>query len=232
MKKTFPIILALLLIFPLNGCKSNKTSIQALKYNLDAEPKTLDPQVANDISSNTVILNIFEGLTRLDENENPMPAAAEQWESNNDFTEFTFYIRKNLTWGNKEKTPLTSKDFAFGLKRALNKNTNCPLVSNFYCIKNAKNFNLNNKESASLGIDIIDDYTIKFSLEKSNKDFPKILASPAAMPCNENFFNSCAGQYGLSHTTVLCNGPFKVNHKYGWELFKALNLVINEIKKA
>lgn len=228
MKKFFHILLALLLIFPMNGCKSNKSSIHAIKYNLESEPKTLDPQAANDFSSNTVILNIFEGLTRLDENENPTPAAAEKWENSSNYTEFTFHIRKNLTWANKEKTPLTSKDFIFGLKRALDKNTNCPLVSNFYCIKNAKNYNLNNKNFDSVGIDVIDDYTIKFSLEESNKDFPKILALPAAMPCNEDFFNSCAGQYGLSHTTVLCNGPYKIKPKYGWEHFKSLNLVKNE----
>lgn len=228
MKKILPIILAMLLVVPISGCKSKKNSIHAIKYNLDAEPTTLDPQAANDFSSNTVILNIFEGLTRLDKNENATLACAEKLESNHDSTIFTVYIRKNSTWGNKEKTPLTSKDFVFGLKRALDKNTNCPLVSNFYCIKNAKNFNLNNKNFDSVGIEIIDDYTIKFSLEESNQDFPKVLALPAAMPCNENFFNSCAGQYGLSHTTVLCNGPFKVKPKYGWEHFKSLNLIKNE----
>lgn len=228
MKKILPIILTLLLIVPLNGCKSNKSNIHAIKYNLETEPKTLDSQAADDFSSNTVILNIFEGLTRLDENENPTEAAAEKWESSADFTEFTFYIRKNLTWANKEKTPLTSKDFVFGLKRALDKNTNCPSVSNFYCIKNAKNFSSSNKNFDSVGIEAIDDYTIKFTLEEANKDFPKILALPAAMPCNEDFFNSTSGQYGLSHTTVLCNGPFKVKPKYGWEHFKSLNLVKND----
>jgi len=228
MKKVLLMMLSLLFVLPINGCKSNKSSIHALKYNLDTEPKTLDPQAADDFSSNTVILNIFEGLTRLDENENPTEAAAEKWESNSDDTVFTFYIRKDLTWANKEKSPLTSKDFVFGLKRALDKNTNCPLVDKFYCIKNAKSFNLNNKAFSTVGINVIDDYTIKFTLEEPNKDFPKTLALPAAMPCNEDFFNSCAGQYGLSHTTVLCNGPFKVKQKYGWEHFKSLNLVKNE----
>ena len=50
-----------------------------------------------------------KGNIKKDENENPIEACAEKWESSADFTEFTFYIRKNLTWANKEKTPLTSK---------------------------------------------------------------------------------------------------------------------------
>ncbi|MBR1779725.1 MAG: peptide ABC transporter substrate-binding protein [Clostridia bacterium] len=228
MKKMLSIILIAILSFPLSGCKSNKNNIHAIKYNLDTEPKTLDPQAATDVSANTVILNIFEGLTRLDEDENPTPAAAEKWENNDNFTVFTFYIRKNLTWANKEKAPLTSKDFAFGIKRALDKNANCPLSYKFHCIKNAKNFALNSKTSNSLGIEIVDDYIIKFSLEDPNEDFPKLLATPAAMPCNEEFFYSCAGQYGLSHTAILCNGPFKIKHKYGWEHFKNLTLVKND----
>ena len=30
------------------------------------------------------------------------------------------------------------------------------------------------------------------------------------MPCNEEFFNSCGGKYGLSEKYILSNGSFKI----------------------
>lgn len=55
----------------LSGCRKSKDAPenQTIKYNLDNEPRTLDPQVCNDASSNIVIINIFEGLVRIDANK-------------------------------------------------------------------------------------------------------------------------------------------------------------------
>lgn len=229
MKKIVAMLLISIMCFSFSACHSSKPSIQAIKYNLDAEPKTLDPQVANDFSSNTVILNIFEGLTRIGENNEVLSGVASSWTNNQDFTSFTFNLQQGLTWADKNKTPLTANDFEFAIKRVLDPKTNSPLVHTLYCIKNAKNIHLNEKSKLPIGVSVIDKYTIKFDLESPYENFPKLLATPPTMPCNKDFFESCAGQYGLSHTSVICNGPFKIKNKYGWEHFKTLTLVKNDI---
>ena len=128
MKKIVAMLLIFIMCFSFSACHSSKPSIQAIKYNLDAEPKTLDPQVANDFSSNTVILNIFEGLTRIGENNEVLPGVASSWTNNEDFTSFTFNLQQGLTWADKNKTPLTANDFEFAIKRVLDPKTNSPLV--------------------------------------------------------------------------------------------------------
>ena len=64
-----------------------------VRYELEAEPATLDPAKSTALAESNVELALFEGLTRLDENEQPQPAAAERWEVSADGTEYTFHLR-------------------------------------------------------------------------------------------------------------------------------------------
>lgn len=60
--------LVLSLMLFMCGCSDDGVKSELIiKYNIESEPITLDPQIANDSSSRLVILNIFEGLMRLDE---------------------------------------------------------------------------------------------------------------------------------------------------------------------
>ena len=60
----------------------------------------------------------------------------------------------------------------------------------------------------SLGVTVIDDYTLKVSMEYSYPEF--VLQTPNAvyMPCNEEFFLSTNGHYGLDDDYIISNGPF------------------------
>lgn len=229
MKRLITIVLLMSALF-LPGCSSekHKPENQILKYNLPSEPKTLDPQISNDYSSNIILINIFEGLTRLDENQNIAPGVAKSWESLNNNTTFIFHLRENATWGNAENTPLTAKDFVFAFKRAVDKTTQSPYVSSLYCIKNAQKINTGKMPVSSLGVTAIDDYTLQIDLEYPNENFPKITSSIITMPCNEEFFNASAGQYGLELKYVLGNGPFKIKKNYGWDHFNSIHLVKNQ----
>ena len=67
-KKGFCFLLCICVLFAVvTGCSSKKSG-QAITYNLEEEPVTLDPQIADDYSSRIVIMALYEGLTRLDEN--------------------------------------------------------------------------------------------------------------------------------------------------------------------
>lgn len=55
--------LVLSLMLFMCGCSDDGGKSELIiKYNIESEPITLDPQIANDSSSRLVILNILKGL--------------------------------------------------------------------------------------------------------------------------------------------------------------------------
>ena len=102
------------------GC-GDTVNNDTVRYALEAEPATLDPAKSTALAESNVELALFEGLTRLDENEQPQPAAAERWEVSADGTEYTFHLRSGLVWN--DGTPLTAHDFEYAWKRVLNPQT-------------------------------------------------------------------------------------------------------------
>ncbi len=229
-KKILLSIISFILVMNLSGCKKNRDlpENQTIKYNIDNEPRTLDPQICNDSAANMVVMNIFEGLTRLDENGNVYPGVALSWETSSNGLLYTFHLRKDAYWSNKEKTPVTAHDFVFGLKRLFDKYTSSPKAYTLFCIKNAKKINIDGADVNSLGVAAIDDYTLSIELEYPIDNFLSILATSPAMPCNQIFFEKANGQYGLEPSTILGNGAFKVKAKYGWDHYNTLNLISNE----
>lgn len=229
-KKLFLILFCTIFVVNLAGCqkKSDLPENQIIKYNIDNEPRTLDPQICNDSSSNIIVMNIFEGLTKLDSNENITNGAALSWEISPDNLVYTFHLKKDLFWSDKEKTPLTANDFVFGLQRALDKYTNSPKAYTLYCIKNARNININGAPFTTLGVTALDDYTLSVELDYPVDNFLYLMATAPAMPCNKDFFEKSNGQYGLESSTIISNGPFKIKSRYGWDHYNTLNIVKNE----
>ena len=62
------------------------------------EPPTLDPALATDHASVQVAIQLFEGLTEIDEAGQPAPLGAEKWEVADDGRTFTFTLRADRLW--------------------------------------------------------------------------------------------------------------------------------------
>ena len=231
-KRTLALVVTLLLLLSVYGCQEKQerpdNADKTIKFHLEEEPKTLDPQIASDYASVVIIEAIYEGLARLDENGDPYPGAAERWESNTDFTQFTFYLRKDACWSNKDENdnwiPVTAHDFVYAFQRALDPATGSQTCEALYCIQNARQVHSGELSPDALGVKALDDYTLVVDLAYSYEEFPKLTASTPFMPCNESFFSSTAGKYGLETSTVLGNGPFKIRNRYAWEHGKELTL--------
>jgi oligopeptide transport system substrate-binding protein len=69
----------------------------------------------------------------------PIPALAERWETNNDSSEFTFYLRRNGRWSNGD--PIDANDFVYSLRRALAKETASRTAYLAFYIKYAQAYN-------------------------------------------------------------------------------------------
>ena len=161
--------LVLSLMLFMCGCSDDGGKSELIiKYNIESEPITLDPQIANDSSSRLVILNIFEGLMRLDEKDRVILGAAKSYEANKDYTHFIFTLCDDLKWN--DGTELTAEDFRYGIVRALSPETGSETVENLYCIKNAENFHKGKAKKSELGISV-DENKIIFDLEYSDEAF-------------------------------------------------------------
>lgn len=220
------VVLSICIIFSLCACSDNSDdpSERIIKYNIENEPITLDPQIADDSAAELIIMNIYEGLMRLDENDRPTLGAAKDYTSDSGYMKYTFTVRDNAKWSDGSK--LTADDFKYGIVRALAPETGSETVEELFCIKNAEKFHNGKAEESEVGISVLKNKII-FQLEYSNEDFLRILTLPSTMPCNKEFFNSTKGQYGREDDMILSNGPFNVK-KYGWIHGESIILRTNE----
>ncbi len=198
------------------ACKDDAPdpSEQTILYSMDHEPASLDPQIAADEASRLALVNLFEGLCRLDGDGNAVPGVAERWEANADFTQFTFYLREDAAWS--DGTPVTADDFVFGLQRALSPQTNSPTCDPLFCIRNGEAVHRGELPEDQLGVHAVGEHQLVIDLEYSYENFPRLTAIPPAMPCNRDFFEASGGRYGLEADCLLSNGAFRLQ-KYGWE---------------
>jgi oligopeptide transport system substrate-binding protein len=226
-KKTVAVLLAAVMLFSFTACKNGKpkNAGKTIRYYLESDPQSFDPQVAADSSSLIVIQSLFEGLTRLDEKEEAQPGVAEKWESNSDGTQFTFHLRKGATWSDKDYGEVTASDFVYAFRRAVDPATGSPACTQLYCIKNAKSAHEGKAPVNSIGVEARDARTLVVTLEYSCPDFPRLAASAAFMPCNQKFFESTKGRYGIETMYVMGNGPFCIDGSYGWTPGKSVNLI-------
>lgn len=219
MKKLGAVLLCLCLLLPFCACgkKLPKTANKDFTYQISEEPKTLDPQVASDSGALIAIEALYEGLARLDAKGEAYPGVAEKWVSNSSRTEFTFTLRQDAKWADKNGTPVTAQDFVYAFRRALDPATGSKTCAPLFAIKNAEKIHSGQLGTASLGVSAKDDHTLVVELEYADPDFPALTALAVFMPCNETFFKSTDGRYGLDYKYLLGNGPFEIDGKYGWE---------------
>ncbi|MBR3759679.1 MAG: peptide ABC transporter substrate-binding protein [Ruminococcus sp.] len=223
MKKTAALLCTALLVFPLSSCeKKDKGSGANHLYDvpLSGNPKSLDPQFANDPSSNTVIKNLYSGLVSSDINGNIVCCNAESYTVSSDQLTYTFTLRQDNYWfydqndndeiDENEYFPVTADDYVFALQRVLDPRMQSPYVSNFSCIKNGSAVINGKSAPETAGIYARDDFTLEINLEYPSAEFLGMLSTAAAYPCNRDFFESTKGRYGLDDTSVMSNGPFYV----------------------
>ncbi len=220
MKKIISLLLSIILVATMFAGCSNKTERIDLIYPFGGKVNSYDPQVASTSDEYLIIENCFEGLVRSDDEGNILPACASSWDISSDGLTYTFHLQEGLKWyvfksvqermGEDYSPVVTAHDFVFALQRAVDGNTNSPLYSTVSGIVNAPKIHAGFKDVSELGVTAIDDYTLQINLSSPDDGFLQTLSTAVAMPCNEEFFNSTKGRYGLDLKYTLFNGQFIV----------------------
>ena len=177
---------------------------------ITANPENLDPQTAEDSASLNIIANIFEGLVSIGADGSPKCAAAESYSVSDDGLTYTFRLRDGICWNSISgfSAKLTADDFVYAFKRIFDPDMMSPYASEFSCIKHSREVYSGTMSPADLGVYAEDELTVVFTLEYPVNEFLYMLTESAAMPCNEEFFLSTEGRYGLDARFCAGNGAF------------------------
>ncbi len=139
------------------------------------EPQGLDPQIVTGVIESNIIRALFEGLCV----EHPskegvhLPGAAESWQANDDFTEWTFQLRRDGQWS--DGTPLSAEDFLFAYQRILHPDFGAEYASMLYYIRGAEAYNKGETDDFStVGVSAPDPYTLRVQLKASIPFLPEL----------------------------------------------------------
>jgi len=162
------------------GCKGEPpidayTEKKILILGNSTEPQGLDPQIVTGVIESNIIRALFEGLCV----EHPskqgvhLPGAAEHWQANDDFTEWTFHLRRDGKWS--DGTPVSAEDFLFSYQRILHPDFGADYASMLYYILGAEAYNKGETaDFSTVGVSAPDAYTLKVKLKASIPFLPDL----------------------------------------------------------
>ncbi|MGI6037644.1 MAG: peptide ABC transporter substrate-binding protein [Limnochordia bacterium] len=193
-------MLILLLVSSLAGASES-----VIRFNLGPEPQSFDPALTMGSTEGTVLVNLFEGLTRLDENHEPQPGMASRWEISDDGKIYTFYLREAY-WSNGDR--VTAHDFVYAWLRVLDPETAAPYAYNLYYLVNAVAYNSGElTDVTAVGVRALDDYTLQVELIAPTPYFLSLTAFPVYMPVNPRVVETDP-DWALKPDSLVTNGPF------------------------
>ncbi len=206
MKKLLLLLFSCLTIFAIAGCGGNGAQDGSLRYALEAEPASIDPAMSTNIPSSNVELQLFDGLTRLDEKGAPQSADAEKWTVSADGLVYTFTLRDGLVWSDGK--PLTAHDYEYAWKRVLDPATGSPNAYMLYPIKNGEAY-FNKKVGAdAVGVKALDNKTLQVTLENPTAYFLGLTAFHAYYPVPKAVVEKDPKTWASEAKTFVGNGPF------------------------
>lgn len=211
-------VLVLVSIFLLTACtkEQKKTTVnennsladkQEVIINITQELNSIDPANTVDTNSNIVLNNIYEGLYRLDDSNEPISAGAESLPKiSSDGLKYTIKLRKEARWSNKES--IVADDYVYALKRAIGAKDAAENNYLYTNLVNADEIIKGEKEIDDLGVYAEDEHTLVIQLKKATPYFVSLLATPAYFPLNENYVVKEGEKFASTSEHVLYNGPF------------------------
>ena len=139
---------------------------------LEFMPKTLDPALATDIYSVTVIQQLFDGLVQFDKDLNIIPAIAKSWKISHDGLIYTFYLREGVKFHNGKE--VTAKDFVYSFTRIIDPETKSPAANFLDRVLGFKEFQ-EGKADKVKGLNATGKYIFEIKLSEPYSPFLSIL---------------------------------------------------------
>ncbi|MBP1046703.1 peptide ABC transporter substrate-binding protein [Enterococcus sp. BWM-S5] len=207
-----------------NDKKDETKEAAPLQLMSASELTSLNTSVMLDFPDAIVQTAAFEGLYALNEEDEVIPAVAEEMpEISEDGKTYTIKLREDAVWSNDD--PVTAHDFEFAWKKMIDPANG--LVYSFLVVETIENgaeISNGEMEPDELGVKALDDYTLEIKLTDAKPYFTSLLAFPTFFPQNEKAVEEFGDAYGTTSEDVVYNGPFVVENwkqtDMNWDLVK------------
>jgi oligopeptide transport system substrate-binding protein len=193
-------------------------------------PPTYDPHT-NDWSF-VVPSFAYEGLTKLDQDMNVVPGAAESWDFSDDGLTVTFHLRDGLRYN--DGSPLTAERFRYAVERSCDAQTEAPYVNFIFVIAGCEAFATSLPASeeeegtpaatpeadalaayeaarANLGVRAPDDSTLEVDLVDPAGYLPALAATWLFYPVPQEVVEADPAEWWRDPANWVSNGPFSVD---------------------
>lgn len=187
-------------------------------------PDVVDPQKSFTSPELDILQLVYEGLTRLDGNQETVPAAAESWQYNDDATQLTFTLRPDLTYS--DGSSITAENFRYAVERTCDPNTAGEYQYILFEIAGCADFAAlasdddgNPREftpeeydaaKAALGARALDDLTLQIDLTNPAPYFHTIGALWVFFPVKQEIATGDPDTWWQTAENHIGNGPFVV----------------------
>ncbi len=187
-------------------------------------PDVVDPQKSSYVNEIDILALAYEGLTRIDTNQETVPGAAESWEYNEDATQITFHLRPDLTYS--DGSPLTAENFRYAVERTCDPVTAGEYQSILFEVVGCEEFaglgigedgavveyTPEEYEAArvALGARSIDDQTLQIDLTNPAPYFHTIAYTWVFYPVKQEVVAADPDNWWKTAENHIGNGPFTV----------------------
>ncbi|UCH50598.1 MAG: peptide ABC transporter substrate-binding protein [Chloroflexota bacterium] len=204
------------------NCPPQETPIQEKGVlNLwDSGPITLNPAISSEMTSHSYIMQIFSGLVRLGDEAKPVPDIAESWQKSDDGKCYTFYLRKGVKF--QDGKEVTAQDFKYSWELACHPETGSQTAATYLGDIVGVQDILEGKATRISGIETIDNYILKVTIDAPKAYFLAKLTYPTAFVVDKTNVESGKNWWLKPNGT----GPFKLRE---WQKDQILMLEPNEL---
>ncbi|WOV87668.1 peptide ABC transporter substrate-binding protein [Sporosarcina oncorhynchi] len=187
--------------------KDELAADQTINVNIREEPPSMHPGSATDSTSGAVLNQVFEGLMRVNQQEEVEKAMAEDFELSEDGLTYTFKIRKDAKWSNGD--PVVAGDFEYAWKWVLDPaNADTDYAYQMYMIKGAEAAKENGGSLDDVGVTAEDDHTLVVELEQPTAYFLDLTAFYTFFPVNAKVVDGKNDWAQEKTDNYVTNGPF------------------------
>lgn len=186
----------------LRGWHASSLSVQILR-----QPFTLNPSQMCTYEEKLIDRTLYQTLVRYEPEKHLLVGElAEKWSADKTGRIYTFVLRRGSRFS--DGTPVTAWDVKFSWERVLD-----PKVSSYgYLLREivGADEKLGGFCREVKGIQVVDDRTVRVTLEETDWTFPVVVSSPALAVVKKDLVEEIGKRYGKRGTRIVGSGPFRL----------------------